>query len=98
MYVRIARFENTGGNWDERIAEVRERIASAKDAADSPPVKRQLMLVDRENGRGAAVSFCETEEDLRKVDEFMNNVTAPSGTGTRTSVELYEIAIDSDQL
>jgi len=56
------------------------------------------MLADRENGRGAAVSFCDTEEDLRKVDEFMNAVSAPGGGGTRTSVEVYEVAIDSDQL
>jgi hypothetical protein len=55
------------------------------------------MLVDRENGRGAAVSFCENEDDLRKVDEFMNNMSPPSGSGTRSSVELFEVALDTDQ-
>ena len=25
-----------------------------------------MTLVDRENGRGAAVTFCDTEDDLRK--------------------------------
>ena len=29
-----------------------------------------LMLVDRENGRGAAAPFCETEGDLRMVAEL----------------------------
>jgi hypothetical protein len=57
-----------------------------------------LMLVDRKSGQGAAVSFCETEDDLRKVDEFMNSLSPPSGSGTRSSVELYEVAVDSDQL
>jgi hypothetical protein len=47
------------------------------------------MLVDRKSGRGAGVSFCETEEDLRKVDEFMNNMSPPSGSGTRSSVEMF---------
>lgn len=98
MYVRIARFEGSETNWDARIAEIRERMASGMDADDRPPIKRQLMLVDRENGRGAGLSFCETEDDLRKVDEFMNSMSPPSGSGTRSSVELYEVAIDSDEL
>lgn len=65
MYVRIARFEGSGDNWDERIGEVRGRMASVQGATDGPPIKRALMLVDRENGRGAAVSFCETEDCAR---------------------------------
>jgi hypothetical protein len=98
MYVRIAQFEGAEGNWDERIAEIRERMTSGFRGADEPPIKRSLMLVDREHGRGAAVAFCETEEDLRKVDEFMSGMSPPSGSGRRTSVEMYEVALDSDQL
>ena len=98
MYVRIARFEGAEGNWEERIGMVRERMASAREAADGPPIQRALMLVDREHGRGAAVAFCETEEDLRKVDEFMNNMSRPEGAGTRSSVELFEVAVDTDEL
>ena len=98
MYVRIARFEGAGDNWDERIAEIRERMATGMGADDRPPVKRQLMLVDRENGRGAGLSFCETEDDLRKVDELMNSMSPPGGSGSRSSVDLYEVAIDSDEL
>lgn len=98
MFVRIARFEGSSDNWDERIAEIRERTKSGMQAADAPPIKRSLMLVDRNSGRGAAVSFCETEEDLRKADEFMNSMSPPSGSGSRSSVEMYEVAVDSDQL
>jgi hypothetical protein len=98
MYVRIARFEGAEGNWDERIDAVREQMASGKEAADGPPIQRALMLVDREHGRGAAITFCETEDDLRKVDEFMNNLSRPEGSGTRSSVELFEVAVDSDEL
>jgi len=98
MYVRIARFEGSEGNWDERIANIRERTASGMAAADGPPIKRSMMLVDRENGRAAAVFFCETEDDLRQVDEFMNSQSPPGGTGTRASVELFEVAVDSDNL
>jgi hypothetical protein len=98
MYVRIARFEEAEGNWDERISEIRERMASGQAAADGPPIRRALMLVDRENGRAAAVAFCETEDDLRKVDDFMSSQTPPGGSGARSSVELFEVAVDSDEL
>ena len=99
MYVRIARFENTEGNWDERIEAVRERM---RFEGDSPmgqardAVSRAMMLVDRENNRGAGMIFCDTEEDVRRVDEAMNQMNPPSGGGTRSSVEIYEVAIDQE--
>ncbi len=98
MFVRIARFEGSEGNWNERISEIRGRMASGMAAADRPPIKRSLMLVDRKNGRGAGISFCETEDDLRKVDEYMNNMSPPGGSGTRSSVELFEVVLDSEHL
>ncbi len=58
MYVRIARFEGAEGNWDERIEEVRNRMRSREEgspmAAARGAVKRAMMLVDRENDRGAS--------------------------------------------
>ena len=96
MFVRIARFEDTDGNWEERIEEVSRRmrgdgtpIGRARGA-----VKRAIMLADREHHRGAGLIFCETEEDLRRVDEAMNQMTPPPGGGTRASVEVYEVALD----
>ncbi|MGI8887117.1 MAG: hypothetical protein ACR2G9_09410 [Gaiellaceae bacterium] len=98
MYVRIARFEGAEDSWDERIGEIRERMKAGKEAADGPPITRSMMLVDRESGRGAGVQFCETEEDLRTVDEYMNSMSPPSGSGTRSSVEMFEVALDSEEL
>ena len=99
MYVRIARFEGGEGNWDERIEDIRGRMAEGmRNPQEAMPVKRSLMLVDREGRRRANVMFCESEDDLRKVDEYMNSMNPPSGTGTRTGVEMYEVAIDSDEL
>lgn len=97
MYVRIARFENASGDWDERIEEVRKRMSGEVDspmAQARDAVKRAMMLVDRENNRGAGVIFCETEDDLRRVDQAMNEMSPPPGAGTRTSVEVYEVAVD----
>lgn len=98
MYVRIARFEGAEDNWGERIEAIRERTRSGMAEADGPPIKRSMMLADRENGRMAAVFFCETEDDLRAVDEYMNTMQPPDGTGKRTGVEIYEVAVDSDNL
>ena len=47
MYVRIARFEGAGDNWDERVGEIRERMASGRGGSEGPPIKRALMLVEQ---------------------------------------------------
>jgi hypothetical protein len=96
MYMRIARFEAVEGS-EPPIEEIRQRM---KEGTGRPemPVQRGLMLVDRENGRGASLMFCETEDDLRRVDEYMNSMTPVAGAGRRTSVELYEVVLDSDEV
>jgi hypothetical protein len=106
MYVRAARFE--GGDperADEQIAALRRQVeAGAKGEVpdDVPPEMRVLMetvtrfvqLVDRESGTWLALSFCRSEDDLRRADEALNAMSPASGEGRRTSVELYEVAID----
>jgi hypothetical protein len=99
MYVRIAKFEGADGNWDERIEEVRKRIRGNSEAgapmeAARGGVKRAMMLVDRANGRGASIIFCDSEEDVRRVDAGMNQMSPSAGGGSRTSVEVYEVAVD----
>lgn len=99
MYVRIARFEHTDGNWEERIEEVRRRMRGDGDTPIGQArgaVQRAIMLADREHGRGAGLIFCETAEDLRRVDEAMNQMTPPPGGGTRASVEVYEVVLDHE--
>ncbi|MBA2615183.1 MAG: hypothetical protein H0U90_05290 [Actinobacteria bacterium] len=98
MYVRIARFEGGSGNWDERIEEVRRRIESSPpDGVERPQgIKRAMMLVDREAGRGASLLFVEDQDALRAADEMMNRMTPLPGGGSRTSVEMYEVAVDAE--
>ena len=93
MYVRIARFE--GGDLadaDRAVDRVRNQMQGER-----PPglegARRMLMLVDRENRRGAGVMFFDTEEDLRRGDEAMNAMT-PQGAARRVDVEMYEVALD----
>ena len=97
MFVRVATFESSD-SVDETIEMVKSDVENDNRPPGLEDAKGMLMLVDRKGGKGAAVTFCETEEDLRKVDEYMNNMNPPSGSGTRSSVEMFEVAVDSDQL
>jgi hypothetical protein len=98
MYVRIARFEGGDDNWDERIAQIGDTIRSGGQGTPmetaSGAIKRAMLLVDRESNRGANLIFCETEDDLRRADAALNEMTPASGRGARTTVEMYELAFD----
>jgi hypothetical protein len=98
MYVRIARFEGGDGDWDERIAQIGDTIRSGGQGtpmeAASNAIMRAMLLVDRETNRGANLTFCETEDDLRRADAALDQMTPASGRGARTSVEMYEVAFD----
>jgi len=89
-------------NWDERIEEVRNRFRGGGSSAAAPlnevrnEIVRAMMLVDREKNCGASVLFCNSEEGLRKVDEAMNRMSPPAGGGARSSVEMYEVAVDEE--
>jgi hypothetical protein len=98
MYVRIVRFEGASDDWDERIADIRQQMAEGRGTELGQYVKRGLMLVDRVNGSAANVMFCETEEELRTVDAAMSAQQPPPGTGTRASVDMYEVALDTDEI
>ena len=98
MFVRIARFE--GGDpseADEQIARVRTMM----DAGTTPPglegARRSMMLVDRQTGTGLGVTFFDTEDEMRRGDQALNEMTPPGGVQVqRTSVEVYEVAIDRE--
>ena len=91
MHVRIGRFDDLTEP-DRAVAEVRQQMESGR-----PPglegVKRLVMLIDRQNGRGMVLNFFETQEDLRRGDEALNAMN-PQGGAQRTSVEMYEVGLD----
>jgi hypothetical protein len=100
MYVRIARFEGGDRNWDDFAADVRETIRSGGQGTPFERVRdaaeRMMLLVDREGNRGANLILCETEDDLRRVDAALNEMTPAAGRGARTSVEMYEVLLDEE--
>ena len=59
-----------------------------------------MMLLDRASGTGLGIVLFDDEEALRRGDEALNAMTRPAGTdeggGTRTKVELFEVALDHE--
>jgi hypothetical protein len=108
VYVRIARFEGADPDaLDKQIGEIRSQIDESRQQMESgdlsgpeaqamQAIKRGLMVVDREGGKGAGIQFAETEEDIRKIDAWMNSMSPGAGAGQRVSVDIYEVAIDQE--
>jgi hypothetical protein len=101
MYVRIARFE--GGNASEVGEVVKQTRAELQEAregrADSrgKGVRRVLVVFDRDGGKGAGLTFCESEEEMRQADEMLNEMSPPPGSsGRRVSVDIYEVMLDEN--
>ena len=98
MFVRIARFE--GGD-PSKVDETSGRVRSMMDEGDVPPgledARRSMMLVDRRTGVGLGLTFFDDEESMRRGDQALNAMTPPADTsGSRSSVEMYEVAIDRE--
>jgi hypothetical protein len=98
VWVRVAIFEGgTAEGLDAEIAEIKKQLASGEVPPGLEGVKRFVDAVNREEGAGAALVFCDTEEDVRKADEALNKMSPSSGSsGRRVAVGVYEVAIDQD--
>jgi hypothetical protein len=94
MYARVARF--TGANREEI-----DRIIEGIEAQDGPPegvpAKAFKLFADKDNGNVVAISFYESEEDMRAGDAVLNEMSPPAGSmGRRASVDLCEVALERE--
>lgn len=81
MYARVARFEGLDpSRIDEGVAEMKQQMAASRSGVvpEGAPegvqvlmetVRRFVELVDRDSGAGLGIVFCDTNEDMRRVDE-----------------------------
>lgn len=94
MYARLAKWE--GAEADALRASTEEMKSRASEGPPpGVPAKGFMMLVDPDSGRSMALVLFETEEDMRQGDQALNAMNPGTpGTGERTSVEMYEVAID----
>jgi len=93
MHARIATFEGDPAKVDEMISRVRGDVESDQPPEGLENVRRMMMLVNRENGKGMGLTFFDSEEDMRSGDEALNNMN-PGGAGRRPAVDFYEVAIE----
>ena len=93
MYARLAQFESDSGSIDQMLAGIRKDLESGSMPPGLEGVQRVMVLVDRGSGKNTSLVFCATEDDLRKADEALNQMS-PEGDTRRTGVELLEVAID----
>ncbi|MGH2840083.1 MAG: hypothetical protein ACRDKY_04575 [Solirubrobacteraceae bacterium] len=90
----MARFE--GANADA-IRAASEEIAdrAASGPPEGVPAVGFTLLVDPDGGQGLAISLFANEDDLRTGDAVLNEMSPPGeGMGQRTSVDVYEVAVD----
>jgi hypothetical protein len=103
MHVRIAQFEADPGSIDQMVSGVRESLDRGRQSGSAggagaemeglEGVRRVMLLVDRDRGQVTNLVFCDNAEELRSADEALNKMS-PDGDVRRTSVGMYELAID----
>ncbi len=93
MYARIATFEGDPAKADDAISMVRGQVESNETPSGLEGAK-MLMLINRETGKGLGVTLFESEEAMQRGDEALNAMN-PGGTERRTSVEFYEVPVQT---
>jgi hypothetical protein len=93
MYARVATFDSDPAEVDEAIGFVRREVESG-DTPEGLEGAKMLMLINRETGKGIGVTLFDSEEAMRRGDEALNAMT-PGGGERRTSVEFYEVPVQT---
>jgi exopolysaccharide biosynthesis protein len=91
MHARVATF-NLGEGVDQTIDQVRSDVESGERPPGLEEAAGMMMLVDRSTGKSMGIVLFEDEEALKRGDEALNAMS-PSGGGSRTGVEFYEVAV-----
>jgi hypothetical protein len=93
MYARVATFASDPADVDQAIEVVRSSVES-EETPEGLEGAKMLMLVNRETGKGLGVTLFQSQEDMRRGDEALNAMN-PSGTERRTSVEFFEVPVQT---
>jgi hypothetical protein len=93
MYARIATFESDPSKVDEAIELVRSEVET-EETPEGLEGAKMLMLVNRETGKGLGVTLFESEEAMRRGHEALDAMN-PGATERRTSVEFYEVPVQT---
>jgi len=92
MHARVVRFT---GVTPERIEEIVGRV---QDSGDAPPGVDSTgfqLLVDQDQGTALFIGFFETEQKLRDASAVFEQMDPSETPGTRASVDLCEVKLES---
>ena len=88
----LARVVSFDGVTDERVEELRRRIAN-EPQPENLPASEILLLHDPDAGSALAILIFDNEDDYRAGDEALNAMPADETPGRRTSVTKYDVAL-----
>lgn len=94
MYVRVATFEQSEGDLNDTIDQVKNDVETDNRPPGLEDAKGMLMLVNRETGKSIGIVMFETEEALKRGDDALNAMS-PSGGSSRSNVEFYEMPVSA---
>jgi hypothetical protein len=92
MYARVATFQSDPADVDDAIELVRNEVNS--ETPEGLEGATMMMLVDRESGKGLGITLFDSEEAMRRGDAALNAMS-PGGSERRTSVEFYEVPVQT---
>lgn len=93
MFARVVRFTDVN---PERIAEVVGQIEGSDGPPPEVPATAIQMLVDEAQSTAVVTVFFQTEEDMRKGGEVLDQMDASETPGTRASVDHCEVKVEMD--
>ena len=91
MYARVTRFEGTDA---DAVRAAAEEIDGSDGPPPGVPATGYTLLLDPKTGENIAITLFETEEDMKKGDETLNEMSPTNDDMKRTSVEFYEVPLD----
>jgi hypothetical protein len=79
---------------DQMAEQVKGRFERGEVESLLKSIKRTLVLTDAAKGSSAMLVFCDSEEDVRRIDDLFDAMSPGEGGGKRQSADIYKVAID----
>jgi hypothetical protein len=91
MYARVVRFTDVSS---ERIAEIGRRAEEEGGPPEGVHSSGIQIVVDESQGTAVVVQLFDSEEDMLKGEEVLEQMDSSETPGTRASVDKGEIKLD----